>query len=392
MSRTAIGVALVALAALAAGADRPADVEFAGPAGSGEPNLTVGLGGAVILTWLEPHAPAGHRLRVAVRRDGSWSRPVTVLASDSLFVNWADFPSLLALRDGTWIVHWLARVPGGRYAYHVRVARSADQGRTWTLPLTPHRDSSPREHGFVAMAAADDSTTAMIWLDGRAMTAPEQGDMTLRFTRVTASGRLMTEELLDERTCECCQTALVRTQRGLLAAYRDRSPQGIRDISIVRQIGATWTAPTPVARDGWAYPGCPVNGPALAARGDRVALTWFTAPAGRARVFTAFSTDGGATWTAPTGVDHGRPLGRVDVDLQPDGTAVVAWLEVGDDGAEVRARSVRPDGPAGRSWRVAGTTEARSSGFPRIAITGEDIFIAWTSEEGVRVASFPIRR
>ena len=55
----------------------------------------------------------------------------------------------------------------------------------------PHRDASPREHGFVSVAVENDSTAGLVWLDGRDMTAPEKGDMSLRFTLITASGRLV---------------------------------------------------------------------------------------------------------------------------------------------------------------------------------------------------------
>lgn len=386
-------VVLISLMAIAVGGEVWAPgVEFEGPLGSGEPHLAAGPAGEAMLTWLAPGTARRHALRVAVRRGRVWSAPQTMLESDSLFVNWADFPSLVALPNGRWVVQWLARVPGGTYAYHVRTAVSADQGRTWSRPLVPHRDASPREHGFVSLVADDDSTVGMIWLDGRAMTAPEQGEMSLRFTRLTTSGRLGPDERLDGRTCECCQTALVQTPRGLVAAYRDRSADGIRDIAVLRRVGDTWTAPVSVARDGWDYPGCPVNGPQLAASGDTVAIAWFTAPGGRARVFAAWSFDAGATWGAPIEVDAGRPLGRVDIELLGDGSAMVAWLETTDNAAEVRVRRVRQNGRADAAFPVAETAQARSSGFPRMARVGNELLIAWTSAEGVRVASFSVGR
>ncbi|MGH7607229.1 MAG: sialidase family protein, partial [Gemmatimonadales bacterium] len=318
MTSSARYITLIAALALGcAGGERapaPPTPEFHA-AGGGEPNLALAPDGAAILTWLEPAGERRHALRVAVRDGGTWSAPRTIAESDSFFVNWADFPSLVALGDGSWIVHWLARVPGGTYAYHVRLAVSRDQGGTWSRPVTVHRDRTPQEHGFVTMVPWDDSTAAVVWLDGRAMTAStdpthdSQGDMTLRFTTVTSSGRLGAEALLDTRTCECCQTALARTRAGLVAAYRDRSPEEIRDIAVVRRIGTEWTEPAHVAHDDWHYPGCPVNGPALSASGDTVAVTWFTAPNGAARVFAAFSFDGGATWGMPVRVDEQGPQG-----------------------------------------------------------------------------------
>jgi hypothetical protein len=328
---------------------------------------------------------------VARRADGGWSAPRTIAESDSFFVNWADFPSLVALRDGSWIVHWLARVPGGVYAYHVRLAVSRDQGATWSEALTAHADASPQEHGFVSLVPWDDSTAAAVWLDGREMklagpASEAEGDMTLRSRTVTAGGRLGEETLLDARTCECCQTALARTATGLVAAYRDRSPEEVRDVAIVRWVGGGWTPPVHVAPDGWHYPGCPVNGPALAAAGDTVAIAWYTAPDGQPRVSVAFSHNGGATWGTPRRIDDGRPLGRVDIELLAGGGALVTWLESGRGRAEVRARRVGGDGRVSRSWRVTESSDARSSGFPRVLRVGEDVLFAWTSGQGIRVA------
>ena len=368
------------------------EVEFSGPPGSAEPNLALTPNGAAVLTWLEPAVERRHALRVAVRAAGRWSEPRTITESDSFFVNWADFPSLVVLADGSWIAHWLARVPGGVYAYHVRLAVSRDRGATWSQPITAHRDRSPQEHGFVAMVPWDDSTAALVWLDGREMklTGPSdegEGDMTLRFATVTSGGRLGAEALLDARTCECCQTALARTTGGLIAAYRDRSPEEIRDIAVVRRVSGTWTAPVRVADDNWHYPGCPVNGPALASLGDTVAIAWFTAARNEPRVFAAFSADGGATWGPPVRLDGGHPVGRVDVELLGGAAALVTWLETAGARTDVRARRVEANGRAGRPWRVAESAQARSSGFPRLLRLGDEILFAWTGAEGIRVAA-----
>lgn len=76
--------------------------------------------------------------------------------------------------------------------------------------------------------------------------------------------------------CDCRQAALVRTARGLVAAYRDRSPREVRDVSVVRRDGGRWTRPVSSGNEGWEIHACPVNGPSLSADGDREALAWYT--------------------------------------------------------------------------------------------------------------------
>ncbi len=374
------------------------EIEFAAGSGSAEPNLHVTPDGRVLLTWLEPSSDERHALRAAVRSGDRWSAPTTIHESDKFFVNWADFPSLVELSDGAWLVHWLEKVTGGTYAYHVRVAISKDGGASWGAPLTPHRDDSPTEHGFVSMVSLDDGAAALVWLDGRAMKVEgaeghegiDMGEMSLRATTIDSDGALGADVLLDSRTCECCQTSLVRTESALVAAYRDRSEEEIRDIAVTRYVDGAWTEPTHVAADNWYYPGCPVNGPQLAARGDTVAVAWFTAPERKAAVFVAYSFDGGASFQAPVRLDGGDALGRVDIELMSDNSAVVVWMERTESAAEIRARLVTPTGMLGAPAVVAQTSEARASGFPRITRAGDDLIVAWTvigEGAGVKVAS-----
>ena len=214
--------------------------------------------------------------------------------------------------------------------------------------------------------------------------------MTIRFATLGAGDRVTQEILLDDRTCECCTTAIARTSSGIITAYRDRSEAEIRDIAIVRMDAKGWTDPAIVYEDNWHYPGCPVNGPQLSADGDDVALAWFSAPDNSARVQVTFSSDGGATFSDPIRVDDGKPSGRVDIEFLDDGSAMVSWLEMTDDGAEIRARRVMVDGTTHDSWLVAETSSARGSGFPRMTRVGDELVFVWTlvgGEGGVRVAA-----
>ncbi len=214
----------------------------------------------------------------------------------------------------------------------------------------------------------------------------------MRATTRRAAGALGADELLDRRACECCQTALASTARGLVAAYRDRSEAEVRDIAVVRLVDGRWSEPTHVAVDNWVFPGCPVNGPQLSADGLRLVIAWFTAAEQIPAVYVAFSEDAGESFGTPLRIDDGDALGRVDVELLADGSALVTWLERTPKAAEVRARRVRMDGElgGGDAWLVAQTSEARSSGFPRMVRSGDEIVFAWTlpgDDGGVRVAA-----
>lgn len=351
----------------------------AGP-GSGEPNVAVADDGRVYMTWLEP-ADSGHALRFAILDGDQWSPARTIHAGPDFFVNWADFPSIIVLGNGRLAAHWLQRNGTGTYAYGVRLAQSADSGRTWSDPVTPHRDSSQTEHGFVALWPEDGQVGAA-WLDGRNFQAEghdASNVMMLLSTTIGPDGRLGPELRLDERTCDCCQNSAAMTGDGPIVAYRDRSPDEIRDVAVTRRVGGQWTPGTRVHADEWRIDACPVNGPSVAASGSRVALAWFTAARDSARVTVAFSDDAGATFDVPARVDDGNPGGRVDIDLLDDGSALVTWVErTGGEVAAVRARRVGRDGALGAAVTIAASSAARASGFPRSAITGSNAIFAWT--------------
>jgi hypothetical protein len=367
------------------------------------------------MTWLEPGDSARHALKMATLElagperaadhPASWSAPITIATGDDFFVNWADFPSLAALPDGSLAAHWLVRTGKGA-AYDIHLARSRDGGATWSAALTPHRDGTVSEHGFVSLIPEPEGGVTMVWLDGRGYAAAEaaasakasaaanaanagdhdgHGEMMLLATTIGPDGGLGEEVRLDARTCDCCQTAAAWTAAGPIVAYRDRTADEVRDIVITRRVDGGWTEPRAVHDDGWVIAACPVNGPALAADGNRVAVAWFTAAGGTSRVRAAFSDDAGATFGPPIEVDDGAPAGRVGVILLPGGGALVSWIERGADGAEIRVRAVgarRVRGSVEATYSealtIAASSAERASGFPRMVRAGDQLIFAWT--------------
>src|SRR5688572_15843796 len=238
---------------------------------SGEPNLAVDGQGRVYLSWLERKADSTVALHLAVRHNGQWSSPSTVVARSDLFVNWADFPSVFVAPSGRVVMHWLQRRPGGKYSYDVIIRQSTDGGATWSEPRVLHDDNVAAEHGFVSFFAADGDSVEAVWLDGRATAggghdshdAP-RGAMQLGNARIGPDGGIAPSTMIDDRICDCCQTSAAMTSRGPVVVYRDRSPDEIRDIAILRRVDGKWTQPARVHADEWHIEGCPVNGSVVA--------------------------------------------------------------------------------------------------------------------------------
>ena len=119
-------------------------VEMASPAqgSAGEPNLALGRGDTVYLSWIEVLPDSSHALRFVTWKDQTLGEPRTIASGRNWFVNWADFPMIAALPDGTLAAHWLQRSDTGRYSYNVMLTISRDGGQTWSTPVQPHRDAS----------------------------------------------------------------------------------------------------------------------------------------------------------------------------------------------------------------------------------------------------------
>ena len=343
--------------------------------------LSSGPDGELILSYIDR---TGDTPTLQFRRitDSDIGDPETVSAGSNWFVNWADFPSVVPLSESRWAAHWLVRQPAGGYAYDVFISLSGDAGKTWGEPFLLHYDDTPTEHGFVSLYPHGDSLGA-IWLDGREMSPGEghashgAGSMTLRSARIDESGQFQRSEVVDVRTCECCDTDVAVTSKGPVAVYRNRDEDEIRDIFITRFQDDTWTEPVAVHTDGWRITGCPVNGPSIAANGDRVSVTWFTAASGSGMVNIAWSDDAGGSFAAPVTLDAVSVVGYVGSAMQRDGAVVASWMCQRGDVYQVCYRQVAPDGTMTPIRSIEDSMVASRLTIPQVAVMGDNIYFAW---------------
>lgn len=363
----------------------------------GEPNLYISKDGAAFLSWVEYLDDTTDALYFSRLENGEWTTPSEIARGSDWFVNWADFPSLSGFDGGAknLAAHWLAMAGEGTYDYDVQIAISRDGGKNWGQPFTPHQDGIKAEHGFVSLLPFGGNRMFVVWLDGRNTKALEgtehghgHGAMSLRAGFFNAEGQMLEEQEVDSRVCDCCQTDAALIPGGIIVAYRDRSEEEVRDISVIRRLNGQWLPPAKVHEDNWKISGCPVNGPALATHGQQVALAWYTAAQDTARVLLAFSSDSGAEFTAPLRLDGGTPLGRVDASWLDEQRLAVSWMEETGDVAETRIAIVDKRGPAARApIALTRNSKARSSGFPVVEALGEnELLAAWTQADSTGTA------
>lgn len=379
------------------------------PAASGArlPRLSAMPGGGAIMSWVEP-AGDQHVLKYAVLKNGRWQREGIVTQGGGWFVNWSDFPSVVAIDETFWLAHWLVKQPGGgTYDYDIALAISNDAGMSWRPIGSPHRDGKAAEHGFVSIFP-DRGAAGIIWLDGRdyvslpaqagheAHHAGHAGNFALMYTRVLADGSMEPEQVVDGNTCTCCWTAVAAVPDGTLAAWRGRTDDEIRDNRVARMVDGVWAESQPLGGEGWKIAGCPVNGPALAARASNVLAAWFTAEGERPRVRAAISHDGGRVFSTPVDLDDQLPLGRIDAMWLDEERALVSWM-TNPDGKTSRlvARIIDRQGQAGEVSTLGSLSGGRDSGVPQMVSEGDHLYLAWTRPEpafGIELGRIPLDR
>jgi hypothetical protein len=345
-----------------------------------EPQLTA-AGDAVVLSWLE-HGPNTVTLKFAERAARGWSPARTIATGNDWFVSWADVPSVLRMSDGTLVASWYPATDSAADAYDLRLAYSRDNGATWSRPIAPHHDGTKTQHGFASLFELPGRRLGLVWLDGRDQelnsVSPDGGAMALYFASFTPQWAQEAETRVDARVCECCAVSTAVTSDGVVAAFRDRSPREIRDISISRLDNGAWTDARPLHVDGWEINACPVNGPMVSARGRQVAAAWFTGKDDSGRAYVAFSSDAGRSWGDPIRLDDDTALGHVDIELLEDGSAAATWVELAGGRARLRVRRVEPSGARSASVEVAGAAGGRVVGHPRVGRAGDELIFVWT--------------
>lgn len=359
---------------------------------AGLPFLTSDAKGNILLSYVIATDSAA-TLYFSRLAENGWTSPTIIAQGSDWFINWADFPSIVSWGDGRMAAHWLQKNGPGGVDYAVKISRSGDHGKTWTAPVTLHSDTLPREHGFVSLVPFPSGRMFASWLDGRKYPSGVEHaehdlshEMTLMGGYIAEDGSVEAEELLDARVCDCCSTASVLGDHGLVTFYRDRSGDEIRDIAEVRWTENGWTEPALLGKDNWKIAACPVNGPQADAIDEQVAVVWFTAAGDNPKVFLSLSGEGGEHQSVPVKVSHKSTIGRADVKLINKDFVAVSWVELEENKGLLKVAVFTIDGQRREEWKIAEVPTDRSLGFPQLSSDGKRLVLAWTGESGINTA------
>ena len=236
-----------------------------------------------------------------------------------------------------------------------------------------------------------------MWLDGRDRGKDAPGTSAVYIAKSTDKGATFGRNVrVAGGVCPCCRPAIAFGPKGEVSvAWRHVFPGSLRDIVLATSTdgGQTFSPPVRVAEDNWRINGCPHSGPALAFKGDRLFVAWYSDGASAPEGVRIATTKDGQAFSMPVQasgevLDANHP----QLDLALDGRLLLTFQgrERGDGGAWNRLKpwvvEIGPDGKPGPLSAVPGT--AKSVSYPAIAGGSEGtVFAAWTEpvEKGRQV-------
>jgi hypothetical protein len=217
--------------------------------------------------------------------------------------------------------------------------------------------------------------------------AHDQGPLgpEVRVARSADGGRTFSASVVVDRdACPCCRTSLARAPDGALyVAWRKIFAHDVRDVVVARSRdgGASFEAPVRVYADNWVYPGCPHAGPSLAVDdAGTVHVVWYTGAQGRAGLYLATSRDAGETFGEPVPLNDGvAPVSHARL-APADGGVWIAWEDRGASGGRVRLSRCGPDG------KVRASGDLGDGRAPAVAGGPAGPAVAWLLGDTLRVA------
>ena len=356
--------------------------------GAEEPSLTVTDRG-LVLSWMEPYE-GDILLKMSLHNGLKWLPAKTIAKGDDWFVNWADFPAIVANGE-VLFTHFLQKSASPTFAYDVMYTVSQNMGESWSKPKKLHQDTVAAEHGFVSAVPFNEGFYVS-WLDGR-NTGIDNGAMTIRAAYVDDNAEIHHAAEIDHSTCDCCQTTMALVNGVPWSLYRDRTEEEVRDMYFSKLVDKQWTEPEVFHDDNWVINACPVNGPVAGSYKQTLAVAWYTGADGEEKVKMKISKDEGNSFSDVILVDSPNSFGRVDVQMD-SASIYITYLTKKDASAAIMLKVYDYSGLLQSSEVLAIVSPERGTGFPRTAIWHENLIIAWTDVEQhtIKILKYPLNK
>jgi len=292
-------------------------------------------------------------------------------------------------------ISWTTKSLQGKYAGHIRFARSVDDGKSFEDTLTVNDDLAPISHRFESMAVDNQGRIYITWIDKRDLARAKKA-------KTKYAGAAIYYALSEDRgksfafnrkvadhSCQCCRIALdVDANDDVIVLWRHIYPVNIRDHAITRlQVNTPPISGMPVRAtdDGWQVEGCPHHGPDLAAgKGNKVHMVWFTQGNKNTGLMYGRFDLASQSLDVQHSIDASSTASRPQVVVAA-GRIYTAWKVFNGVNTELRIRISDDDGV---SWSAPHTVAQTADGsdFPVLLTYRDRVFVSWhTRAEGYQI-------
>lgn len=316
-----------------------------------------------------------------------FSVPVAVNAQpENIGAEGENRPKIVVTRNGTLHLTW-TQLLSTPYTGEIRYARSTDDGKTFSTPITINDDQRLTSHRFESLVSDGGDRLAIAWLDGRDRDAAKgKGDkfagVSVYVARSDNNGAsFQANRKLADHTCECCRTALAWTAAGPVALWRNVYGTNTRDFALAHLDSGK---PQRLADDEWSIDACPHHGGGIATGGDgTLHAVWYTQ--GRNRQGLFYRQVKGERMSAPMAFGDARAQAGHATVAADGQTVLITWREFDGEAYGALTLLSRDGGVHWRAPRRIATT-ADAADYPVPLIYNGRVQVVWnTLREGVRV-------
>jgi hypothetical protein len=317
-----------------------------------------------------------------------WRDPVQVNQTpEPVSSDGENRPKLAFGPAGEMYVSWTSPT-SAKYTGDIRFARSLDAGKTWSEPVTVHRDRQRISHRFESLLVDQSGRIWIAWIDKRDLHAAQgkqrpYAGAAIYYAFSTDRGTTWQGDFkVADNSCECCRIAMTLDLGGApILMWRHVFEPNERDHAIAKLTPEGPSAVRRVTFDRWTIDACPHHGPSLAIGPDGTRhAVWFNQIQNAGRVFYGQLASERASQlrTLPAGASHADVLAN-------GATVAVAWKRY--DGKATLIETLLSDdgGDNFRAGPVLATT--RSSDQPRLISRGKGAVLVWRQEDRTAVVA-----
>ncbi len=222
--------------------------------------------------------------------DGTvWSAPVDLSQDIPGSLDFADQPALAADGANTWVAAWDADSAAGdllNIYRNIRFARSTDGGLNWSVPNTLNSDSATTGRVYTAPSLATDGAGnwMAVWQVQPVPTGSGSVDSDILFATSTDNGLnwsppapVNTNAATDDEVSDMSPRVATDGSGRWLVVWETypTTTTLVTDVFVARStnLGASWSAPAPLSRQGAPDPGFDTQ-PAVAFGNGRWVAAW----------------------------------------------------------------------------------------------------------------------